>query len=346
MPIESGKVTIYDVANNAGVAISTVSRVLNDSPDVSRATRARVKRAIEDLKYRPYRTAKALAQRRHQMLAVAIPTFTSPFHNELLKGIRGCLQGSDIDILLSDLGSKRRGRTLLSFLQRGAVDGLLLAGVQVDEGLAGELQSIHAPVVLIGCHWPTFDGYIWDETAGSHAAVHHLISLGHTCIGMIRAHRDSRTQMLRIDGYRQALSEAGIEYEPTLIVSGDTEKHAGFSEEDGYEGMQKLIRTRKYLTAVFASSDVQAIGAWKAITDSGRRVPEDIALVGYDDIKTSRYIGLSSVDQRMQDIGRAATELLLSRLSGENTDEPVAILITPTLMVRRSSAPEHQKTPN
>jgi len=344
MSSEHGKVTIYDVARHAGVAISTVSRVLNDSPEVSKATRARVSRAIEDLKYRPDRTAKALAQQRHQMLAVAIPTFTSPFHNELLKGIRGCLQGTDMDILLSDLGSKGRGRSLLSFLQRGAVDGLLLAGVKVDSALAGELHSIHAPVVLIGCHWPDFDGYMWDETVGSREAVDHLISLGHTRIGMIRALRNSSTQMLRIDGYRKALSEAGIEFDPSLVVSGTTEKHAGFCEEAGYEGMRILLETRKDLTAVFASSDVQAIGAWKAISERGLGVPGDIALVGYDDIKTSRYLGLSSVDQSMQEIGRSATELLLSRLSGKNTAEPVAVMITPELKVRRSSSSPHLKT--
>lgn len=341
MPDGRQKVTIYEVARHAGVAISTVSRVLNESPQVSKITRARVERAINDLRYRPDRTAKALAQQHHHMLAVAIPTFTSPFHNELLKGIRSCLQDTDMDLLLSDLGSRSRARSLLSFLHRGAVDGLLLAGVQIDADLAEELKSIWAPIVLIGCHWKDFDGYVWDETAGAHEAVMHLIEQGHRNIGMIRAQRDSRTQMLRIKGYKNALEEARIPFDPTLILSGKTEKHAGFSEEAGYEAMSELLNHQSEITALFASSDVQAIGAWSALSDAGKHVPQDMALVGYDDIKTSKFIGLSSIDQSMQEIGRAATSLLLSRLSGKNTEPPSSITITPRLKARKSSLFKH-----
>jgi LacI family transcriptional regulator len=337
MLAEKGKVTIYDVARRAGVAISTVSRVLNNSPDVSDRTRIRVERAIEDLNYRPDRTAKSLAQQERQMLAVALPSFTSPFHNELLKGIRSALRKTQLDLLLSDLGSKLRENSLFSFLQRGAVGGLLLAGVQIDERIATELKALQSPVVLIGGQWPAFDGFMWDETAGAQQAVSHLLSLGHRRIGMIRIQRDSRNQVLRITGYQSALRDAGIEFDPSLIVSGETEKHAGFSEEAGYEAMNKLLAADPDLTAVFASSDVQAIGAWAAITESGRRVPEDIALVGYDDIKTSRYIGLSSIDQSMQKIGENATELLLSRLSGSNKEPARTTIIKPVLRVRRSS---------
>ncbi len=331
------KVTIYHVAQSAGVAISTVSRVLNDSPEVSERTRARVKKAIKDLRYRPDRTAKALALNKRQMLVVAMPTFTTPFHNELLKGVRSSLQSAHMDLLLSDLGSKLRERSLFSFLRRGAVDGLLLAGVHVDEKIASELRRLRAPVVLIGSQWPSFDGFVWDETAGAQEAVSHLVEQGHKEIGMIRIQRDSRLQILRIAGYQSALRKARIKYEPSKIVCGETEKHAGFSEEAGYEAMNTLLTTHPSITAVFASSDVQAIGAWAAISESGRRVPEDIALVGYDDIKTSRYIGLTSVDQSMQDIGETATELLLSRLSRSNSDPPTTKVIKPKLRVRRSS---------
>jgi LacI family transcriptional regulator, galactose operon repressor len=337
MSTDRVKITIYDVADRAGVAISTVSRVLNGSPDVSRSTKAAVERAIKELKYRPDRTAKALAQQRYHMLAVAIPTFTTPFHNALLKGIRSALQGSDMDLLLSDLGSKKRAYSLLEFLRRGAVDGLLLAGVQVDAGLALELQALHAPVVLIGSHWDSFDGYRWDESSGARKAVEHLIESGHSRIGMIRTQRDSRIQLLRVEGYKTALMSAGITYEESLVVSGDTEKHAGFSEEAGYEGMLKLLAHPDPPTAVFASSDVQAIGAWEATRQRGLSVPEDMALVGYDDIKMSKFLGLTSVDQSMQEIGTSATRLLLDRLSGDNMDEPRSIIVEPVLQIRRSS---------
>lgn len=337
MPPEKTKATIYDVAERAGVAISTVSRVLNNSSDVSEATRARVREAIEELRFRPDRTAKTLAQKQTYSLAVAIPTFTTPFHNELLKGVRQSLRGHDIDFLLCDLGSDAPRTTLLNFLRRGAVSGLLLVGVQIDQGLADELASLHAPVVLVGAQWPEFDSYFWDDAAGAKAAVGHLIKQGHRRVGMVRASSESDLQSARVTGYRQALDAAGIPFDEAIVAGGQTSKHAGFSEEAGYEAMEELLKVEPRITAVFCSSDVQAIGAWKAVQDLGKRVPEEIAIVGYDDIKTSQYLGLSSVAQSMHEIGERSTERLLERVKGEYDGEPASERVLPKLMVRRSS---------
>lgn len=338
MASEKTKVTIYDVAARAGVAISTVSRVLNDSSDVSDHTRARVLKAIEELQFRPDRTAKTLAQKRTRSLAIAIPTFTTPFHNELLKGVRSLLVGKDFDLLLFDLGSTNPSQTLLTLLKRGTVDGLLLAGVPVDEYLTSELKAFQAPVVLVGNHHTDFDCFYWDNDAGAKAAVEHLIERGHTRIGMIRAYTDSYLQTKRIQGYTEALQEAGLPVDESLIKSGHTEKHAGFSEEHGHEAMLDLLAIDPPVTAVLASSDVQAIGAWRAIQDAGKRVPEDIALVGYDDIKTSSFLGLSSVDQDMEGVGRRAVQKLLHRMETSEKSEPVADLVVPELRIRQSSA--------
>ena len=337
MPPEKTKATIYDVAARAGVAISTVSRVLNDSNDVSDPTRKRVLRAIDELQFRPDRTAKTLAQRQTRSLAIAIPTFTTPFHNELLKGARMTLRDHDIDLLLCDLGSSHPQRTLMRFLKRGAVDGLLLAGLPVDETLGSELKALRAPVVLIGYPWDHFDAFYWDNEAGAQQAVAHLVEQGHRRIGLIRTHTESILQDERIEGYQKGLEKAGLPFDEAYVRSGRTEKHAGFSEEAGYEAMQELLALDSRPTAVFASSDVQAIGAWKAIRDHGLRVPDDMALVGYDDVKTSEYIGLSSVDQDMHGVGEEATEVLLERVRGVQGDGPVSVKKTPTLRVRYSS---------
>ncbi len=337
MPQEKGKATIYDVADKAGVAISTVSRVLNDSSDVSDQTRARVLKAIEELQFRPDRTAKSLAQKQTRSLAIATPTFTTPFHNELLKGVRLCLRNYDVDLLLCDLGWTNVHRTLLNFLKRGAVDGLLLAGLPEEEGIAQELKALHAPVVIIGYHWKEFDSFYWDNMAGSYEAVRHLIDMGHRKIAMIATHSQSMLQEQRVQGYMNALQAAGIPFQAEYLQTGQTPKHAGFSEEAGYEAMQSIMQVEPSVTAVFASSDVQAIGAWKAIRDAGKRIPEDIALVGYDDIKISEFIGLSSVDQSMHDVGLQATELLLERVLKSKADEKVSRLVTPKLIVRESS---------
>lgn len=334
---ERQKATIYDVAARAGVAISTVSRVLNNSPDVSDATRAKVGAAIAALQFRPDRTAKSLAQKRVQTISVALPSFTTPFHNEFLKGVRTALRGTGVDLLLSDLGSTDPHATLLRFLERGAVDGLVLVGMPVDDVLAEELRALRAPVVLVGYAHEGYDAFVWDDEHGAYAATRHLLGQGRRRIGMIRAHSESAFLDARTRGYRRALEEAGIAFDETRIQRGQTTKHAGFSEEAGGEALDALLAAHPDTDAVFAIADVLAIGAWAAAKDAGRRIPEDLALVGYDDIKVSRYLGLSSVDQRILDIGLAATERLLGRVRGEEGGAAETVDIHPQLIVRESS---------
>ncbi len=335
--MEKSKITIYDVASEAKVAISTVSRVLNGSPEVSEETRQRVLKAIEKLQFRPARTAKMLAQKQSDSLAVALPSFTSQFYNEILKGVKDCLREHDIDLLLCNLGSSSPYQTLWRFLNRGAVDALLLVALPIDERLKRELVMLQAPVVLVGTQSPDFDCFHWDDLSGARAATDHLVKMGHRHIGKINAHAWSFNTEGRIAGFRNGLEAAGIPFNPEMIQSGDTLKHAGFSEEAGYEAMHKLLKVDPELTAVFAGSDVQAIGAWHALRELGKRVPEDVAIVGYDNIKLSRYIGLTTVDQHMQQVGREATEMLLKRRR-ESGYLPVSKMIVPDLQLRASSA--------
>lgn len=341
--MDKTKITIYDVADRAGVAISTVSRVLNGSPEVSPETRRRVQAAIEALEFRPDRTAKSLAQRETNSIAVAVPSSTSQFYNELLKGVKDCLREHDIDLLLCNLGSGAPRQTLWRFLTRGAVDALMLASLPVDERLTHELRMLHAPVVLIGAESPVFDCFHWDDESGAHAAAAHLIENGHRRIGLITANvwdsklADTQANTHRVAGYRRALEEAGIEFDADLVQSGRTLKHAGFSEEAGYEAMQKLLAIDSTISAVFAMSDVQAIGAWKALRETGRSIPGEFAIVGYDDIKISRYVGLTSVDQQMQQIGYRASELMLRRVADNQPYEPISERIIPKLNIRDSS---------
>lgn len=333
---ESDKTTIYDVADEAGVAISTVSRVLNNSRDVSDATRERVLRAIKDLQFRPNRTAKSLAQRATRTIAVAVPTFTTPFHNELLKGVRSRLDIGEVDLLLCDLAWSDPQATLRNFLERGAMDALLLTGLRYDAEMANELRALGAPVVMIGSKWNEMDSFYWEDEVGVELAIRHLIEQGHREIGMITTPHDTHVRNARVTGYRNVLEDEGIAFDDSLVAWGETEKHDGFSEESGYEAMQKLLDNHPGITAVFASSDVQAVGAWQAIRHAGKTVPEDFALVGYDDIKISRFIGLSSVAQNMHEVGERAAETLLRRL---NRDEfpTVSQRVQHELHVRKSS---------
>ena len=337
------RVTIYDVADAAGVAISTVSRVLNGSPEVSDATRQRVQAAIETLRFQPQRTARSLAQQSTTSIAVAMPSATSLFYVEILKGVKDEVRERDIDLLLCNLGSQNPYATLQRFLDRGAVDGLLLVSLPI-EGESGErLARMNAPVVLAGTRAgqdegaPGFDTLWWDDEAGARRATDHLVALGHTRIGLISAHAWSYNATPRLDGYRAALTAAGLPFDPDLVVTGQALKHAGYSEEAGAEAMETLLALDRPPTAVFAASDVQAFGAWAFARDRGLRVPRDLSIVGYDNLKVSRFLDLTTVDQQMKRVGRQATVRLLDRMADPALPAQFEEIDVP-LVVRGSTA--------
>jgi LacI family transcriptional regulator len=228
---------------------------------VSDATREKVRAAAEELQFRPNRPAKSLAQRSAQTIAVAVPTFTTPFHNELLKGVRSRLDDADVDHLLCDLKWASPESSLLNFLNSGAMDGLLIAGFDVGDPMGGELENLGIPVVLVGSQYGDLDAFYWDEVSGAEMAVEHLIDRGHERIGMITTHLQDSSREARVRGYRRTLESAGIDARDDWMAAGRTEKHAGYSEESGSEAMQNLLNAGTDVTAVFASSDVQAIGA-------------------------------------------------------------------------------------
>lgn len=355
----SPRVTIYDVADAAGVAISTVSRVLNHSPEVSDATRTRVEAAVKRLRFQPQRNARTLASQNTTALAVALPSATSLFYVEILKGVKDVLRTHDYDLLLCNLGSVHPEATLSRFLDRGAVDGLLLTSFNVDADLAERLHRLRAPVVLLGgratadAHgaadthgfpdgpsdlgFDTFDTFWWDDRAGARRATAHLLERGHRRVGMITAQPWSLSTTPRQEGFADAHREAGLAVDPALVVAGTATKHAGYSEEAGAEAMARLLALPDPPTAVFATSDVQAYGAWAYARDNGVRVPRDLSIVGYDDLKPSRFLDLTTVGQGMHEAGRLATERLLARIATPTPDR-VDVQMETTLVVRGSTA--------
>ncbi len=343
---ESNRVTIHDVARHAGVSIATVSRVLNKSTLVADRTRIRVHHSIDQLQFRPDRTARALAGRKIESLVVALPTFTTPFHNELLKGVREAIGGSNLELLIWDLEWRDAGSALARFLSRGSVSGLLLVGMMLDERSLREVTTVQAPIVLVGAQSDRYDSFYWDDVAGSRLAVSHLIEQGHDRIGLIMSSTQSEIQARRLQGYREALETHGKRFDSTLVAGGRTEKHAGFSEEAGFEAMQLLLERAPELSAVFASSDVQAIGAIKALGDAGKTVPGDVAVIGYDDIKVSRFVGLTSVDQRAQEVGHRAASVLLRRIAGHPPTSSMVEHIVPRLRIRSSSMVAARRRPH
>lgn len=330
------KTTIYDVAKTANVAISTVSRVLNDSPYVSAETKERVSKAIKELNFRPQVNARKLARREPQIIAVAVPTFTTPFFNEILKGVKDEIKDIDLDFVIYNTGSDNPTNTFKTFLDRGIPDAIVAISIEIDDEIHSILQSFTVPVILVGANHPDYNYFYWDNYDGGCIAANHLVDKGYKQIGMIRAHSRSNISDERERGFRDTLIKRGMPLNEDYLISGITTKHAGFSEEAGYEAI-KIMRDREVMPdAIFCSNDAQAIGAIYALKELGIRVPEDVAIMGYDNIKISRYIGLTTVDQKMYDVGIKATKRL-TELFKDIEQKPKQTVVKPTLIERKTT---------
>lgn len=330
------KVTIYEVAKVAGVAISTVSRVLNDSPNVSEETKIKVQKAIDDLSFRPQVSARKLASKEPQMLAVAVPSFTTPFFNEVLKGVKDELKKMDLDIILYNTGSKDPEEAVINFFDRGTADALILLSIDISETVDKHLRSTHVPIVLVNSSHPSYNYYMLNDYKGGFMAGEHLVKQGFERIGMITTPVPTRSSDERQNGFKDALRNYKMKVDESLFVAGDTTKHAGFTEESGFEAIYKFDKMGDFPEALFCANDTQALGAIHALSKLGMRVPDDIALMGYDNIKLSKYLDLTTIDQQMHTIGTQATARLAQIIRKEEAPL-VQETINPILVERGST---------
>jgi len=339
-------VTIYDVAKKAGVGIGTVSRVLNDSPRVSEATRQKVLATIEELNYRPSSIAQRLSLRRTFTIGVITPFFTRPAFVGRLQGVEAALAESKYDLVLYNVETctdKRDGCFReLPISQR--FDGLLLIALPPTDEDVALFHQAGIPVVLVDAYHPALSHVVVDDVRGGHIATKHLIELGHTRIAYISDPLESpfrfTSSLRRYQGYRQALDEAVIAFRP--------EYHcwAEHGEEQACDMTRHLLDLDEPPTAIFAASDTQAIGAMEAIRERGLHVPQDVALVGYDDIEASRYLGLTTINQPLFESGLKGVELLLQAIEHPPAG-PLRIELPMELVRRRSTVgdavpPEHR----
>lgn len=330
------KITIYDVAKRAGVAISTVSRVLNESPYVSDETKNKVQEAIDALEFRPQVNARMLAKRQPQIIAVAVPTFTTPFFNEVLKGVKDEIVKLDLDYIIYNTGSEDPEENFRRFIDRGIPDGLVIFSIEITEEIDKRLKDYEIPIILVGSDHPNYDYFYWDNYKGGYLAGEHLAQQGYKTIGMIRSHSKSKVSDQREKGFRAALDKYGIVLDEKYLVSGITKKHAGFSEEAGFEAIKILSDRDSIPEALFCSNDSQAIGAIYALQKMGLSVPEDVAILGYDNIKIARYLDISSIDQLMYEVGTKSIQRLAERY--KNKDLPLKqSVIDPVLIPRKST---------
>lgn len=314
-------VTIYDVAKKAGVGIGTVSRVINKSPQTTEQTKAKVLQAIQELNYQPHVVAQSLARRKTQTIGCIIPFFTTGyFYIELLRGIQKKLTECKYDLMLYSVDTANKKETFLQrCLKERRVDGILWVSLDIPDEYAEKFVQSNLPVVLLDSYHPLLDSITVDNLEGAYLATKHLISLSYQKIAMIDAQLKSFPARLRLEGYKNALTEYGYSFEERHFVACDFANEAdGFNKEAGYTAMQRLLALgTERPQAIFVSSDIQAIGAMDAIKQQGLRIPEDVAVVGFDDIELSRYIGLTTMRQPILEMGELASEKLIQKISGE-----------------------------
>ncbi len=315
--------TIYDVAKKAGVGIGTVSRVLNNSPQISPDTKERVLQAMKDLHYQPHALAQGLARRKTNMIAVILPQVTGYFYHDLLKGIQKKVSAFGYDMILYNVDEADKTiQFLKKTLRERRVDGVLLISLKIPDEKVKRFQQTQTPIVLVDSYHPKIDSIVVENEQGAYMATQHLIKLGHRRIGIIDAHLRSVPAQVRLNGYKKALEENKISFEEKMLVISDvSSEEDGFTQKAGYDAMSRLLKLGdERPTAVFVASDIQALGAMKVLRENKMNIPQDMAVVGFDDIEMSDYLGLSTMRQPMYAMGKLAVERLMERISGDVKD--------------------------
>ena len=330
--------TLEEVATLAGVGRGTASRVINGSEQVSEVSRAAVLQAIDDLGYVPNRAARSLVTRLTDVVALVVSeseerVFGEPFFGQIVRGVSGALAGSQRQLLLTMAHPTHDRGRLDNYLSRQHVDGVLLLSLHGDDPLPGQLEARGVPAVLGGrpSQASSLHFVDADNAGGAGQAVAHLVGTGRRRIGTISGPQDMFAGLARLDGYRTALAAAGLPFDPALVVSGD------FSEQSGWQAGETLLEQAPDLDAVFAASDQMAVGAIAALTKHGRRVPEDVAVVGFDDSPSSRFLTprLTTVHQPVEAMGAAMVELLSALITDPSGAHQDVVLGT-HLVVRDS----------
>lgn len=312
--------TQADVARVAGVSQSLVSRVLNGSEviTVPAETRERVLAAIRELGYEPNSGARGLRKGRTFSVALVIPDITNPFYPELERGIQDVAEGHGFDVITYNTdGAIEKERKSLQLLRQGRVDGAVITTFHLGLEDFGPLVARGTPVVLLG-RWPTevngqpIDSVYVDNVAAARIAVNRLIDAGHQRIGMLSGRPGTAMADERLRGYRDALAAAELPYDAGIVLQGD------FAEEGGERGTEAMLDAVPQPSAIFAANDLMALGAMATLRRRGRRVPQDVAVVGFDDIPEARRVTppLTTVSQFQKQLGQRAADFLLDRIEG------------------------------
>ncbi|MEJ5223997.1 MAG: LacI family DNA-binding transcriptional regulator [Anaerolineales bacterium] len=327
--------TLDDIAKKAGVSRATVSRVINGNENVREETRRQVMEVIQQINFQPNVAARSLAAGRTNVIGLVIPAgvsaiFADPYFPLLIQGVTTTCNARDYSVMLWLAEPEYERRMIRQVLHSGLLDGVLVSSMLLDDPIVRALHDSNKPFILVGRH-PFLDvNYIdVDNVNGAREATLHLLRLGYKKVATITGPQNMIAGQDRLEGYRRALKERGAAYRPELVAEGD------FSETGGYTAMRKLIPQRP--DAVFVATDVMAEGAMRALREAGLRVPQDVALVGYDDMPNAARMSppLTTIRQPTQRMGALAVDALIDII--QNPSAPKRRIVLPVELVIRES---------
>lgn len=325
-----------DVARLAGVSTSTVSHVINKDRFVSEAITLKVDEAIKSLNYAPSALARSLKLNQTHTIGMLITASTNPFYSELVRGVeRSCFERGYSLVLCNTEGDEQRMNRNLETLMQKRVDGLLLLCTETHQP-SQEIMRRYPSIPTVMMDWAPFDGdsdLIQDNSLlGGDMATQYLIDEGYRRIACIAGPLDKTPSRLRLEGYQRAMARAGIAVEDGFIITSD------FEFSGGLKAMQALLTLPVLPQAVFVGNDAMAVGAYQALYQAGLRVPQDMAVVGYDDIELARYMTppLTTIHQPKDELGELAIDVLIHRMAHPEQAQQ-RVQLTPELIVRGSA---------
>ncbi|MFN2121801.1 MAG: LacI family DNA-binding transcriptional regulator [Anaerolineales bacterium] len=327
-------VTIEDVAKTAGVSVSTVSRVLNSKGDVAVETQERIHTVIESLGYTRNLAARSMRSFRKNLVGLLMPDIAYPFAIEVMKGVNRAIAESEFDLLVYTTGDVRksgsawREQRYVSLLTNSITDGVVIVAPMTDQ-FATEAPIVSVDPLMSRPNYPAVHATNYE---GARDAMEYLLGLGHRRIGFISGRPELESSNRRLNGYRDALRAKGVVVDEELVASGD------YTTETGKACARQLLSLDNPPTAIFASNDQAAMGVLQAAQEVGKRIPEDLSVVGFDNIMESQYLGLTTVDQFIMEMGTVATKMLIRLIRGEPL-ESQTYQTRPQLVVRTSCRP-------
>ncbi|TDX44387.1 LacI family DNA-binding transcriptional regulator [Orenia marismortui] len=328
-------VTMKDIARMIGVSESTVSRAINNKPGVGAKTKKKILRLVEKYNYQPNQLAQNLAKQESNMIGLLLPDISSLFYSEAARAIQdiAAKEGYQVIVCNTD-GDEDREKNYIDWLQANKIAGIIFLGYGLANNKIINLGLSNYPIVLANrlVEEVMIPSVVIDNATGAFGATIHLLEKGHKRIALINGPQDNLQSQNRLQGYKQALNNYNIDYNPKLVI------HKDWSRESGYEGFLELLDSDEVPTAIFAANDLIAVGVIEAIKMGGYMIPHDIAVVGFEDTIVTSVIepALTTVSQPMYELGANSVRKLFSLINKEEVEEKIEILAS-KLIVRKST---------